>query len=411
MPPQHPGRTIVLIWLAWAVILIGFQNTVPKRFQPERPDRVLYWTPSETGPHSQDDKPYLMDPFLNTQVSWDSEFYLSIATVGYDDPLVRAIWIPDDGGKNFSLNYAFSPFYPFAMRLVRVPLLLLGLTPIATSTLAGVLVSLLGALGAMLGLYDMVCPELGHDGGIRAAFYLLIFPTGFYLAQVYTEGLFLGLTFGSMALVRRRQWLGASLLAVCATWTRPAGGLIIISLAVAWLHEVNWNKLTLRPFPWKTVGKGLLVLTPLAAYLIWQRSYLGMAFRIVEHGFFSRDMFALAKSWGVWREAFLSLWSNNPQTVIYYSIQLSAILAGVTACLLTLRRYPDWALFGLAVIAVPFTSGLEQGMHRYVLAIPSIFLILSRLGKNIVFDRAWTLASILLMGLCATLFTFDMWVG
>jgi hypothetical protein len=411
VPPQHPGRTIVLIWLAWAITLIGFQNIVSKRLQPERPDRVLYWTPSETGPHSQEDKPYLMDPFLNTQVSWDSEFYLSIATVGYDDPLVRAIWIPDDGGKVFSLNYAFSPFYPFVIHMVRVPLLLLGLTPIATSTLAGVLVSLLGALGAMLGLYDMVRPELGHDGGIRAAFYLLIFPTGFYLAQVYTAGLFLGLTFGSIALVRRKQWLGASLLAVCATWTRPAGGLIMIPLAVAWLREVNWNKLTFRPFPWETIGKGLLVLTPLAAYLIWQYSYLGTAFQIVEHNFFSRDILALTRSWRVWRQALLSLWSHNSQTVIYYSMQLSAILVGVTACLLTLRRYPGWALFGLAVIAVPLTSGLEQGMCRYVLAIPSIFLILSRLGKNIVFDRAWTLASILLMGLCATLYTFDMWVG
>jgi len=36
---------------------------------------------------------------------------------------------------------------------------------------------------------------------------------------------------------------------------------------------------------------------------------------------------------------------------------------------------------------------------------------LSRLGKNEVFDRGWTLLSTLLMGLYATLFAFDMWAG
>jgi hypothetical protein len=63
------------------------------------------------------------------------------------------------------------------------------------------------------------------------------------------------------------------------------------------------------------------------------------------------------------------------------------------------------------VIIVSLTSGAAQGMHRYVLAAPSIFVALSRLGKNEVWDRGWTLFSTLLMGLYATLFTFDMWAG
>ena len=51
-----------------------------------------------------------------------------------------------------SLNYAFFPFYPLVMRVLAVPLSVLNLTPIATATLAGVIVSLLGTLGAMLAL-------------------------------------------------------------------------------------------------------------------------------------------------------------------------------------------------------------------------------------------------------------------
>jgi hypothetical protein len=57
------------------------------------------------------------------------------------------------------------------------------------------------------------------------------------------------------------------------------------------------------------------------------------------------------------------------------------------------------------------TCGVAQGMPRYILAVPSVFLVLSQWGESVVFDRAWTLISILLMGMLAALFTFDMWVG
>jgi hypothetical protein len=38
-------------------------------------------------------------------------------------------------------------------------------------------------------------------------------------------------------------------------------------------------------------------------------------------------------------------------------------------------------------------------------------LFLSRLGDKPAFDRIWTMGSILVMGLMATMFIFDMWAG
>ena len=416
MQNGHPLRTTVLIWLAWAIVLIGFQALATARYQPRRPDDVLSWTTSETRAGSQDDKPYLVDPFMNQQVSWDSEFYLSIATVGYDDPAVRAIsadfyWdrsrycVAGQDQPCYSLNYAFFPAYPYLTRLVALPLRVLRLTPIATSTLAGVIVSLLGTLGAMLALYDLTRDELGEAGGLRTAFYLVIFPTGFFLATIYTEGLFLGLCFGCMALVRRKQWVWASLLAALATWTRAGGVALIIPLGIAWLREASG-----MPRSWKTWGKALLALSPVAAYLIW-RYFLGTQFYLVEHNFFGRETLALNRSWQVWSEAWSLLSGSNEQTVVYYGVEFAAIALGVVACLVTLRRYPDLSLFGLAVIVIALSSGGAQGMHRYVLAAPSVLVVLSRLGKNAVFDKGWTLLSTLLMGLYATLFAFDMWAG
>jgi hypothetical protein len=48
MSTQYLTRTIILIWLAWAFVLIGFQALATVCFQPERPDLALRWLQSET---------------------------------------------------------------------------------------------------------------------------------------------------------------------------------------------------------------------------------------------------------------------------------------------------------------------------------------------------------------------------
>lgn len=74
-------------------------------------------------------------------------------------------------------------------------------------------------------------------------------------------------------------------------------------------------------------------------------------------------------------------------------------------------RHPDLALFGFLVVFLSFTSGPAQGMHRYILGAPPVFLFLSRLGRSKPFDYGWTIASVLIMGMLATLFSFDFWTG
>jgi hypothetical protein len=50
-------------------------------------------------------------------------------------------------------------------------------------------------------------------------------------------------------------------------------------------------------------------------------------------------------------------------------------------------------------------------MVRYALAVPAIFRFLARLGEQPVFDRGWTVLSLLLMGLLATIYSFGFWVA
>jgi hypothetical protein len=87
------------------------------------------------------------------------------------------------------------------------------------------------------------------------------------------------------------------------------------------------------------------------------------------------------------------------------------LVIGVIACLATIRTHPEIGWFSFAVILISWASGPAQGIHRYILGAPAVFITLARWGKNPVFDRAWTLISILLMGALAMLFAFDMWVA
>ena len=65
----------------------------------------------------------------------------------------------------------------------------------------------------------------------------------------------------------------------------------------------------------------------------------------------------------------------------------------------------------MAALLISLTSGEPQGMIRYALAVPPIFLLLGRLGEHPVFDRGWTVLGLLLMALLATVYSFDFWVA
>ena len=412
-------RNIILIWLGWAIAMISFQHWIGARLDLRRPDHALNWTAEWTTFRSQDGKPTLLDPFLNEQVAWDSEYYLSIATVGYDDLAIDGIpmdfaWdgihqhycVPSQDSDCTSRNYAFFPLYPLVTRAVAFPLQLLPITVIARATLAAVIVSLLGALGAMLALYFMSRGSLGEEGGVRAAFYLLFFPSGFFLAQVYTEGLFLGLTFGALALLLARKWGWSALLAALAVWARPGGATLLLPMTIVWLIDKSWQG------GWKTLlGRGLAVLSPAFSYGVWSLTPIAEKFHFVEEHYFGRGLLAISRSIEAWGQAFLSFSLDNSQAKFYYSLEFAAVALAILTCILLFKEHPELSAFSSAMIFFTFMSGSSQGMIRYVLSAPTLFWILARWGKHPAFDRVWTLISILLLGLEAMLFSFNFWVA
>lgn len=406
-------RNLLLTWIAWAIIVIAIQAWAHARFVVRWPDNALEWTTFETGPAYQKGQPYLLEPFMNNQVAWDSEYYLAIAVGGYDDPATDMV-----ERSPFTKSYAFLPFYPLLIRLFMVPLSTFGLAPIATATLAGVLVSALGALGAMWALYDMTRDNLGEDGGLRAAFYLIIFPTAFFLVQVYTEGVFIGLIFGCLALLARKQWVYAALLAAGATLTRAVGVSLFIPMMLAWVLSIPWHDLRTDPqkkldrkFILSTLGRLVLALTPLLTFLVWKSSHYGMAFDYVEKNFFGSTFMDIPGALEDWTKAFQSLTFDIQQRGANYSLIIILFILAVVACFKIMKQYPEVAWLSLTIILISWGSGPASGMHRYILTTPAVFVALAQWGKNPVFDRAWTIASIMWMGFLAAIFAMDMWVA
>jgi hypothetical protein len=385
------SQRIALIWVLWSILIIIYMQFASTRLVSTHANNEESIAIQGTNYYST--QPYLNEPFLNSQVAWDSEFYLSVATIGYDDENVRLVY-NQTGDESYSMSYAFFPFYSYVMKVVRFPFTLFGLQPIAASTLAGVMISLLGTLGAMLALYDLAKNELGEEGAVRSVFLMLIFPSSYFFSVVYTEGLFVGLAFGSLAMLRRKEWIAAAVLAVFATWTRSIGIALFFPLLLSWgleFYKAEEKRGLLFHLP--------LVFAPIFAYALW-RFFFGEQFDFVQEYRFHNGLFNIQRAIEAWQLA-LSPSEYYPAGYFQLLLGLGAGLLAMLTCFLNWRKYPHLALFGFLALLVPMTSGstATQSTIRYVLVVPTLWISLARWSQSKVFGIVWILLSGVLLAL------------
>ncbi|WP_243374152.1 mannosyltransferase family protein [Geotalea sp. SG265] len=388
------------------------------RFSLAAPDRVLSWTAEDTGPAGLATHRYLNTPFMNGHVAWDSEYYLSIALAGYHDPAMRAI-PPDFSWKTrimrsqreqpswISVNHAFFPGYPLLIRIVKLPLTFLGVKETAAATLAGVLISLGGALAGMVALYRIGRDIIDRNAGLRASFYLLVAPASMFLAMVYTEGLFLGLSFSALMFARERCFVPAGILAFAATLTKAAGALLLLPLFLYWYRSEG--RKALFGGKKRAYWDFIFVLAPALAYALFNL-LMGRPFHFVESVYFSRNLLDLAGTLAAWKGA-LGLMITSPQSLAYYMVEMACLATGIISVIWMFRHDKVLALYSGAILFFSLTSGVAQGMHRYVLALPSFFLLPAALGRHSWFDRAWVMVNLPFMVMLMTTFVADQWAG
>jgi hypothetical protein len=158
-------------------------------------------------------------PFWDRFARYDSGWYNNIASHGY-----RYV----EGGRS---NLAFFPLYP---QLMGVGGRLLGGAQ-EHFYFAGIAISWVSFMLAMVLLYRLASLDLPHDAAVRAATYAAVFPSAYFFGAVYSEALFLFTLVGAVLAIRTRHWGWAVVAGAAMTATRVNGVMFVPALALlAW---------------------------------------------------------------------------------------------------------------------------------------------------------------------------------
>lgn len=189
-----------VIWAAGiaAVVAIGAEAQASPRL-----DSLWLTAPFESG-------------FANLLVApaarFDSAWYLEIARYGYD--------IPD--------RAAFFPLYPGLVSLLG--------SIVGSPLAAGIAISSACSLAGLYLLHRLTALDFGAETARATVRIVAWSPVAVCLSAVYTEGLFLLLSVGSMYAGRLGRWRTAALVATLAAATRSAGVLLVVPLAALYLY-------------------------------------------------------------------------------------------------------------------------------------------------------------------------------
>jgi hypothetical protein len=185
-----------------------------------------------------------------------------------------------------------------------------------------------------------------------------------------------------------------------------------VPLIVFWLMQIKRQEPLRTQMTWQWLGRGVLACLPLAGYLLWRFSPLGQGWAELQEFHFGRGLMTIGKSIEGWTHAYeYARDGGGGDGRIYFMIEVGSILLASVASVWLLRRDAAVALFSLTVVLLSVFSGSAGSMARYMLIAPALYIFLAQLGRNKTFDRAWTVFSILLLGMEASLFAADMWVG
>ena len=321
---------------------------------------------------------------------WDSGWYLNLAEPGYWEPPTRV-------GQE--TNHAFFPLYPGLMRL------LVRTTGIETS-LAGNLVSAAAFLAALLLFAAWTRRHFGEERVAPAVLVLLVFPTSFFFASVYTEALALALALAAVLAVERGQTFTGAAVGVLAGLTRITGIVLAPYLAlVSWRASREAGLPTGRALARAAVAGA----SPLAGFglfclYFYRRFDDPLLFVKAQHNWSGQAKSILDGPALIWRAVAEDLALGRLLRIApartFEGIYLLVFLV-LAAVLLGQKRRPE-ALYVALTVAIVLASGTLESAGRYVLPAFPAFAALGGLSRR----RDLFRAGVLLSGTAAALYVW-----
>ncbi len=332
--------------------------------------------------------------WLQPWVRWDSGWYYHIAMMGYSYQ------------EGVQSPVAFFPTYPLMMQ---------GVGTVLGVHLAGVVLTVVSGLSAVL-LFSRWCVgRLSRRATMTAVGLLLLYPYSLYLyGSVYADALFLACALGAFVLLERgHPWL-AGLVGALAGAGRPVGVAVVLGLAVRAV-ELAWERseahhraqagagesgspgrlarlregfatvvLALRQVRWGDAGV-LLAGTGLAAYMAYQWWAFGnpLAFVATE----SSPGWDQGSGYRVWLKfAFFGVLWKGSMWEIARLLLPALLLLGTVILLPRIRRLFGWgyAVYTAVVIAIPIVGTKDfMGCGRYLLvAFPAFAMVAHLLAER-----------------------------
>lgn len=311
---------------------------------------------------------------LNMWSHFDGRWYLAIARDGYE-------WNPNE-----QCSVPFSPLYPMLMRFGGR---LAGGSDDAY-LIAGLIISniaLVVAIGYVMALLLMD----GHDRltATRASWYILLFPTSFFLSAVYPMSLFMALAAAAFFHARKQQWNLVGVLAGLAALSRPDGVLLTAGLAVEYYCQYGFSfRRNLLPLAWGPLGT--------LAWMAFQWRAFGSPFAFI----------AAQKQWS----------SCSILTVLQSShagLQLGSPALFLVLGILAVRQLrPSHTAFLAIMFSIMLASSRFWSITRFILVLFPTFMMLAILARrrpiiHLIYTAMATPLSVLLM----MRFSLNLWVA
>lgn len=309
-----------------------------------------------------------LNPIFESFSRWDALHYLDIAWSGYrtSDPS----------------SPAFFPLFPMLVRLVGE--ITRFADPPALYAIA-VLVANAALFVAAVELVQLARLDFDDATATRAGWYLLVFPTSFFLSAAYGESLFLALSLESILACRRGAWWTAGILGGLAALTRPFGVLIVLPLLIE-----AWQVRSERPM-WRS----LLTMSPIPLALLGYMAYLGYQFA---------DPLAFLNAQSDWDRSLMAPWDTisrflrgpfglrkGAHSLVDFAFMLLAASLAIASWKVLRRSY---AVYISALVVFPLLTGSLVSFPQFVLTFFPMFLVMALAGRRPNLDR-----SILIVGM------------
>ncbi|HYN63250.1 MAG TPA: glycosyltransferase 87 family protein, partial [Candidatus Limnocylindrales bacterium] len=324
-------------------------------------------------------------PALELWDRWDAPHYTDIIVYGYRavdsgnlvDPYGYRQVYPGDLG----LYIVFYPLFPWLGTVVNAVLHEPVWSAFIVSGIASLFVAPL--------MYRLVRQDESPDLALRSAWFLLIFPTAYFLHIGYTEALFMALVIGSFLAARTDRWWLAGLLGGLAALTRINGLVLLLALPVEAATQWYMQPPGERRFRWAWLAIGL-VGVGFAIYLALNYALYGTPFQFLhvqqEHWFKS-----LASPVDAINSAFGWFESSEPDNRLMYGfMELLFVAIGFAGTIVAAVRFrPSWFAWMAGNLVLFVSTSFLLSTPRYALTLFPLFVALALPTR-----RTWLLVAV-----------------